>query len=172
MNAKNISKVQTYKGITTIRAEIRELLARIGIYTYIIDWNNEENWARISFEYNGKKIEKILKTQTSSRNNLQALKCWLHDRIKNMERGLETFEESFSGYLKLEGSFDKAEHAKTPYTILGVTETDDMAGIEREFKRQAFLWHPDKHQNDVIAEERFKEINEAWQKIKKVRGFI
>ena len=155
-------------------AAIKKNLAKIGVFTSDISWDAIGGQALISFEYKGKRIEKTLKTQPDARRNLQALHIWLKDRIKNMERGIESFDQSFSGYLKLGGEIGgpSVNTILTPYQKLGVQPTDDQKTIEREFKRQAFLWHPDKHQNDVVAEERFKEINGAWTEIKKEKGWI
>ncbi|XOV91478.1 MAG: DnaJ domain-containing protein [Bacteroidota bacterium] len=51
----------------------------------------------------------------------------------------------------------------THYQTLGVTEDASQAEIKSAFKRLALIYHPDKNQNDPAMEERFKEINHAYQ---------
>ena len=49
------------------------------------------------------------------------------------------------------------------YQILGITPAADAAEIKAAFKLKARMYHPDKHGGDVLMEERFKEINLAYQ---------
>jgi len=48
------------------------------------------------------------------------------------------------------------------YVILGVERTATDAEIKRAFRKLAQQWHPDVN-TDPAAQERFKEINEAYQ---------
>ena len=48
------------------------------------------------------------------------------------------------------------------YEVLGVPRNATEEEIKRAFRRLAFQYHPD-HNKDPEAEERFKEINEAYQ---------
>lgn len=48
------------------------------------------------------------------------------------------------------------------YEVLGVERGADDAAIKRAFRKLAQQWHPDVNQ-DAQAQERFKEINEAYQ---------
>lgn len=50
----------------------------------------------------------------------------------------------------------------TYYEVLNVSEHASKSEIRRVFRRLAHKWHPDKNRNPG-AEERFKEINEAYQ---------
>jgi curved DNA-binding protein CbpA len=52
---------------------------------------------------------------------------------------------------------------KNYYHILGVPETSPEEQVRQAFKRLAVQYHPDKHGGDPGMEERFKEINEAYQ---------
>ncbi len=52
---------------------------------------------------------------------------------------------------------------KDYYNILGVNKTAKEAEIKKAYKKLAMQWHPDRHQGDNKAEEKFKEINEAYQ---------
>lgn len=52
---------------------------------------------------------------------------------------------------------------KDYYNILGVAKWSSEADIKKAYKKLAMQWHPDRHQGDKKAEEKFKEINEAYQ---------
>jgi molecular chaperone DnaJ len=48
------------------------------------------------------------------------------------------------------------------YSMLGVSETADSETIKRAFKKLARDFHPDRNPGDKAAEDRFKEISEAY----------
>ncbi len=52
---------------------------------------------------------------------------------------------------------------KDYYKVLGVPENADAKTIKSAFRRLARKYHPDAHPSDPSAEERFKEINEAYE---------
>ena len=50
------------------------------------------------------------------------------------------------------------------YEILGVSKNTSPEELKRAYRKMALQWHPDKHQGDKkVAEEKFKEINEAYE---------
>ncbi len=49
------------------------------------------------------------------------------------------------------------------WSLLGVSPGCDSAQLKRAFRREARKWHPDLNNNNSIAEERFKLINEAYE---------
>jgi curved DNA-binding protein len=49
------------------------------------------------------------------------------------------------------------------YNVLGVNKTATPDEIKKAFRRQAKKYHPDANPNDPKAEDRFKEINEAYE---------
>jgi curved DNA-binding protein len=49
------------------------------------------------------------------------------------------------------------------YKILGVERNSSTDEIKRAFRKLALKYHPDRNPGDKQAEERFKEINEAYQ---------
>jgi curved DNA-binding protein len=53
--------------------------------------------------------------------------------------------------------------AKDYYSILGVTKNATDAEIKKAFRKLAVKLHPDKNQGDKTAEEKFKEVNEAYE---------
>lgn len=53
--------------------------------------------------------------------------------------------------------------AKDFYEILGVKKDASEAEIKKAYRKLAMEWHPDKHKGDKKAEEKFKEINKAYE---------
>lgn len=49
------------------------------------------------------------------------------------------------------------------YHVLGLSENATPAEIKAAFKRQAVKYHPDKHPGKPEMEEKFKEVNQAYQ---------
>lgn len=52
---------------------------------------------------------------------------------------------------------------RDPYTVLGVSRQASADEIKAAFRRLAREHHPDRNPNDSQAEQRFREINEAYQ---------
>jgi DnaJ-class molecular chaperone len=52
---------------------------------------------------------------------------------------------------------------KDYYEILGVERSADEKEIKRAYRKLALKYHPDKNPGDKQAEEKFKELNEAYE---------
>ena len=48
------------------------------------------------------------------------------------------------------------------WQVLGLKPGGDAATLKRAFREQARRWHPDLNGSDPVAEERFKQVNEAY----------
>jgi molecular chaperone DnaJ len=51
---------------------------------------------------------------------------------------------------------------KDYYAVLGVSKSASQEEIKKAYRKLALKYHPDKNPDDPTAEERFKEINEAY----------
>ncbi|MFA0087665.1 DnaJ C-terminal domain-containing protein [Vibrio sp. 10N.261.51.F12] len=49
------------------------------------------------------------------------------------------------------------------YTVLGVSKTSSEKAIKKAYKKLAMKYHPDKNPDDATAEEKFKEVKEAYE---------
>ena len=52
---------------------------------------------------------------------------------------------------------------KDYYSILGVSKTANEYDIKKAYRRLAQQYHPDKHKGDKEAEQKFKDINQAYE---------
>src|SRR5277367_4134090 len=49
------------------------------------------------------------------------------------------------------------------YEVLGVERAADMEEIKKAYRKLALKHHPDRNPNDKSAEEKFKELSEAYE---------
>lgn len=52
---------------------------------------------------------------------------------------------------------------KDYYELLGIDKNADESAIKSAYRKLAMKYHPDKNPGDKVAEEKFKEINEAYE---------
>lgn len=55
---------------------------------------------------------------------------------------------------------------KDPYKVLGVEPDTSPEDIKKAYRKLAFEYHPDRNPDDKAAEEKLKEINEAYDLVK------
>ncbi len=53
-----------------------------------------------------------------------------------------------------------------PYKILGVAQSSSGDEIKKAFRKKAMQYHPDRNQGDPSAEQKFKDVNEAYDILK------
>ena len=53
--------------------------------------------------------------------------------------------------------------AQDYYQLLGVERSADQAAIKSAFRKLAMKYHPDRNPGDAEAEQKFKEIGEAYE---------
>ncbi len=85
---------------------------------------------------------------------------------RNRQRGERTVDDE-------NRSADRFESAD-PYTVLGVDRSASEANIKKAYRELVGRYHPDKvahlgEEFKTLAEERFKQIQQAYQKIVQVR---
>ena len=52
------------------------------------------------------------------------------------------------------------------YELLGVSRNASADEIKKAYRKKAIQFHPDKNPDDSTAEEKFKEISEAYEVLK------
>ena len=55
---------------------------------------------------------------------------------------------------------------KDYYKTLGVAKTASASDIKKAYRKLAVKYHPDKTKDDKAAEEKFKEVTEAYEVLK------
>ncbi len=53
--------------------------------------------------------------------------------------------------------------ARDPYKVLGVSKTASADDIKKAFRKLAMKYHPDQNKNDPKAQEKFAEVNQAYE---------
>ncbi len=53
--------------------------------------------------------------------------------------------------------------ARDPYTVLGVSKSASAADIKKAYRRLAKTLHPDRNKDDPKAQDKFSEINQAYE---------
>ena len=81
---------------------------------------------------------------------------------------------NINDFNSIQAMFDR--NTLSDYKILGINKTATDNDIKKAFRTMATKYHPDKvgHLGDelrVLAEEKFKAVNDAYQNIKKERSF-
>lgn len=97
------------------------------------------------------------------------------DYISIHARHVNSSSHSSGGYSYSSSSSSSYSYAKDPYSVLGLTSSATDEEVKKAYRRLALKYHPDKMEgmSEEIkrnAEEQFRNINEAYETIKKGRG--
>ena len=82
-----------------------------------------------------------------------------------------------SGYNNFKGfDFSDKDRIKSCFEVLGLNQSSSNEEIKKAYRELVFKYHPDKVQHlgeefKKIAHEKFVEIKNAYEEIKKIRGF-
>lgn len=93
--------------------------------------------------------------------------------IDQLERLLDTAGKAFRGepYDEFDERFETGtDQVDWAWTILGIERDASDSDIKKAYKEMAMKYHPDRNKNED-AKEKMQKINEAYEFVKRVRGF-
>ena len=177
-NARRIEEAISY---------IKDWLQRIEISGLSIDtrYDPRLNIALLRFNFKGKNYEYKSNLQKNCRLNCWAIAYAMESKVRNHLRQVELFATAISPYLMI-GASDEAisqgYQQETPkvsdseltraFAILGISPLSSNKELSEHYKKMAKSFHPDlagSQEAKKVFEEKFTEINTAWQIIKKSR---
>src|SRR3989304_7444602 len=166
---------------------IKNWLERLEISGLSIDtrYDARLNIAMLRFTYQGKNYQYTCNTQKNCRLNLWAIAYAMESKVRNHLRQVEPFETAISPYLMI-GASDEAisqgyqqeapkvsdNELTRAFAILGISPLSSNKELSEHYKKMAKSFHPDLAGSELakkVFEEKFTEINNAWQIIKKSR---
>lgn len=171
-------------GLPTARNSAVRLLSRIDIHESDVLLDRISGTAILWFhQKNGKDVEIRCSSQRTPSSNLAAVIIWLKSRVINVERGIETIDNAFSGYLKLTGSTDIRyasgngifnQEERLALKTLDLNENATLSEIEDKYKLLIKTWHPDRAidiEHKKAMDDKTSEINSAYSLLKKNKLF-
>jgi hypothetical protein len=150
--------MKTDKGWLETRSAIADEMRKWGIE----EWTVEKfgNGARVSYMRNGRPIDLNMDKQASPAANLRVLFYTVQSLRMNEVRGIS--EVMQSAYVQIAAPKQK----RNPYDVLMILPDSDIEVAEAVFRNLAQKYHPDKGG----SVEKFQEINEAIDEIRKEKG--
>lgn len=91
-----------------IEAKVARLRERLGLedVTFTEGVGLDAGSVSLRFQVLGRRVERTCATQPTPAANSACLALWLEDRARNLERGIESFEEAFADCLVLAANDD------------------------------------------------------------------
>jgi len=101
-----------------IEAKVTRLRERLGLedVTFTEGTGLDAGSVSLRFVVLGRRVERTCATQPTASANSACLALWLEDRARNLERGIESFEEAFADCLVLAAN-DNADSVKGAWRI-------------------------------------------------------
>ncbi|WNE40812.1 MAG: Chaperone protein DnaJ [Mycoplasmataceae bacterium] len=99
----------------------------------------------------------------------QRLSGKLNEYVELMKEYLKETKKLRSKYEKLIASSHSSTKSKDYYDILGISRDNTWEEIKKVYKGLSLTYHPDKHNNSKWAEDKFKEIVGAYEKLEKIK---
>lgn len=145
--------IKTERNAEIIKRDAKQWLQRIGVSEIVFSSMN--NAVSVSYVLQGKTYKFTSHMQDSITNNLAAVEQFLHHRVLGIERGIETSEQAFAGYVQLaDMSSDYFAACKT---------LSDAEQLYRQLSKQL---HPDRNNGRNEEFVRMAEQFEDWKRVK------
>jgi DnaJ-domain-containing protein 1 len=150
----------------SIKISIKNFNFRINPFGWIGEKINEKRY-----------LKKREKEQERERETLEQAERIIRMQAEEAERQRQ-FEREKAEREKEERKTreqTKADTNKDPYEVLGVSRNTSFEEVRKAYRELANKYHPDKVSHlapefQEMANEKLKEINVAWEKIKKEKG--
>ena len=161
------------RSMSSIRDDIYRAFERIGVTKEYIDLPIPRNVlkkdepAMISWVVNGQDYFFECKTQDRYIDNLGVISKVIEQESYAIRNGLKSFGQVM-GQFRLGWGGESVAPVKTPREVLGIpSNIKDLDYIMFKYKKMAKDSHPDTENGDA---ERFKEVNDAFEALKKELG--
>jgi hypothetical protein len=184
-----LGKLRIKEPIEKAMRETRNWLERLGISGLNLDtkYDAKLNIALVRFTYQGKPYEFQSKSQDNCRLNMWAIARVMEYKVRSHLMGIENFQKAMVAYIQLEASSEaqkqgQAENLKDNSSMqedknlclaLGISHLASNKELQAHYKKLAKAWHPDMAGSEEAKksfETKFVEINNTWEKLKKIRG--
>ena len=174
-----IGCLSTRQPIEKAMREVREWLQRIDVdgLSVVLNYDARQNVALLRFSYNSREYEYRSVRQNNCRLNMHGIARVIEAKVRAHLMGIEEFAVAMSPYLRLESSeqivSQFAKEDVSVYAELGMSPLASNEELLIQYRHLAKSWHPDLAGSEEarrVFEEKFKQLGEAWQKIKAERG--
>ena len=181
-----IGTLHTGEPIEKATRVIREWLDRLSVNGLSIHTAHDarQNIAVLRFSYLGKNYEFKSTQQQNCRLNMHAIAKVMEAKVRAHLMQIEPFEKAMKAYLQLEATPEAMRQGSAyvpesqedatiqDYALLGANQLMSNEELTKCYKKAAKTWHPDlagSQESKVVFEQKFSEINTAWQRIQKAR---